>query len=294
MSDLERLVGEDDDNEAGDATVGGDAICFGGIVHHQNTSSAYVQPHGLNVGTAATIQDTPMSERSRKLLITLRAAQEMVRSLREKYPDENLSSTGSPLASELHSLGKALYMTLGDEGNALAGVTPGTASPMAEDTTADERMPKRERRRNGEDQRMHDTVPLQDLGYPTNASIFVQSLIDATNEDAAERFTSLSDVDSDLRLMIEFSDKYLFDAPPEASTGRLDLSSVLYGIQTQRNKLMNAFQSVLVTGEERHGLALISGRSGSGKVCVSRCHGFSFNFFVLHLSVHAWSSLGCF
>lgn len=265
MSDLERLVEEGNDSEAGDAG-GDDAISFGDILHRQNMSSAYAQPHGLNAATAAPTQDSFMSEGDLKLLSTLRATKEMVRPLREKYPDENLSSTESQLASDLHSLGKALYRTLEDEGCTSAEVTSGAARPMGEDANADERLPKRERRRHAEYHRMHNAIPLQDLGYPTNVSIFIQSLIDATDEDAAERFASLSDVDNDLRLMIEFPDKYVFDAPPETSTGKLGLSSELYGMQTQRNKLISAFQSVVVTREERRGLALISGRSGSGKV----------------------------
>ena len=129
----------------------------------------------------------------------------------------------------------------------------------------EERSLKRGRRRD-EHEPERGAASLQDLGYPTSISIFVQSLIDATDEDAVERFTAMSAVDNDLRLMIDFPDKYLFDAPPEATTGRLDMPSGLYGVHTQRSKLANAFQSVVATGEERHGLALISGRSGSGKV----------------------------
>ena len=225
---------------------------------------------GSNAGTCtASVQDSSMSERDLKLLSTLRAAKEMVHSLRHKYPypSETSTSTESQLASDLHSLGKALYSTLEDEGNISVLVTPAEAArPIADESNADERLPKRERRRHDESQRMRSTAPLQDLSYPTSVSIFVQSLIDATNEDAAGRFTSISDVDSDLKLMIELPNKYLFDAPPEASTGKLSLSSDLYGIRMQRSKLMNAFESVVVTGEERRGLALISGRSGSGKV----------------------------
>ena len=275
MSDLERLVEEDYASKAGDSG-GEDAICFGGILDHQNMSSAYAEPHGLNAATAAPMQDSFMSDRDLKVLSALRATKEMVRPLREKYHDENSSSTESLLASDLHSLGKALYRTLEDEGCASAEVTSGAARPVVGRAHDDESLPKRGRRRHAEDQPGHGTIPLQDLGYPTNVSIFVQSLVDATNEDAAERFTSLSDVDNDLRLMIEFPDKYLSDAPPEASTEKLSLSSELYGIQTQRNKLINAFQSVVVTQEERRGLALISGRSGSGKVR-----------FIVPLFVHA-------
>ena len=263
MSDLERLAGDDGGNEEGGGTS---SIDISDNLHHHISAQALVNG-GMNTATAST-QDSSMSERDLKLLTTLRAAREMVHSLRYKYPYPSYTSTstGSQLASDLHSLGKALYSTLEDEGNISVVVTPDAVRPITDDSNDDNRLAKRERRHHDESQRMRSTAPLQDLGYPTSVSIFVQSLIDATDEDAAERFTSISDVDRDLQLMIESPSKYLFDAPPEAPTGKLGVSSELYGIQTQRSKLMNAFRSVVVTGEEPRGLALISGRSGSGKV----------------------------
>lgn len=263
MSDLERLAGEDGGNNDDD-----DISSIGiseNTHHHKATSSQVSASGGMNAVTRMESNLHSTTERDLKLLSTLRAAREMVRSLPNKYPDETSSlSTGSQMASDLHSLGEALYRALGDEGSTSAEATPATARPMAEDANANKRLPKRDRRRRNENQPGRGTIPLQELGYPTNMSIFVQSMIDATDEDATERFTSLSDVVNDLRLMIEFPDKYLFDALP--STGRLDFFPELYGMQSQRNKLMNAFQSVVVTREERRGLVLISGRSGSGKV----------------------------
>jgi hypothetical protein len=166
-------------------------------------------------------------------------------------------------AVALHSLGTELYRTLA-AGDSAAMVASDGVRPRPEGN-GDGRSSKRERRHD-EARLAHGAAPLQDLGCPTNISIFVQSLIDATDEDAIERFTSLSDVENDLRLMIDFPTKYLFDPLNETSTGRLGLSQELYGIERQRERLMNAFQSVVVTGEESHGLALVSGRSGSGKV----------------------------
>ena len=292
LLDLERLAGEDGGNNDDDDIS---SIGISENIHHHNAKSSQASANGgTNAVTRMESNQHSMTERDLKLLSTLRAAREMVRSLPNKYPDETSSfSAGSQMASDLHSLGEALYRALQDEGSTSAEAIPVTAGPMAEDANANKRLPKRERRRCNENPG-RGTVPLQELGYPTNMSIFVQSMIDATDEDAPERFTSLSDVDNDLQLMIEFSDKYLFDALPEASTGRLEFSSELYGMQTQRSKLMNAFQSVVVTREEHCGLALISGRSGSGKVSsldiVEMCQ-IIFREFKLTASLQAISSV---
>ena len=259
LADLQRLLGEDESGlNSMDSTDGN--------MPHHSTKSAHAPVKDSNE-TGGPIQAGmgSTSERDSQLLTTLRAARDIVRSLREKC--YGASATGRRTASELRLFGEALYKTLAGEDNTSAVSTVGERSGPGD--IGNERSLKRERRRD-EEQPGHTRTPLQDLGYPTSISIFVQSLIDATDEDTAERFTSLSDVDNDLRLMIEFPNKYLFDAPPEVLTGRLGFPSDLYGLQMQQNKLMNAFKSVVVTGEERHGLALISGRSGSGKVSTGR------------------------
>ena len=257
MSDLERLLGED---ESGISTAGGNIFDTSTNAAHAPADESNENGGPIQADIGIGIDST--SERDVQLLSTLRAAREMVRSLQHKNIEA--SATGLQTAAELHSLGEALYRTLAGEGTTSA-VSSNSEMPGPRDNN-ENRLSKRERRRD-EDQLGHTSrTPLQDFGYPTGMSIFVQSLIDATDEDAVERFTSLSDVDNDLRLMIDFPNIYLFDALPQASTERLSFPSDLYGLQTQQNKLMNAFQSVVVTGEERHGLALISGRSGSGKV----------------------------
>ena len=255
MSDLERLLGED---ESGISTAGGNM--FDTSTNAAHTPADESNETGGPIQAGIGIDST--SERDVQLLSTLRAAREMVRSFQQKYIEA--SATGLQTAAELHSLGEALHRTL-TGGNSTSAVSSYGERSVSGDN-GDERTSKRERRRDEEQPEHTSRTPLQDLGYPTSVSIFVQSLIDATDEDAVERFTTLSDVDNDLRLMIDFPYKYLYDAPPEATTGRLDMTSELYGVQTQQSKLMSAFESVVVTGEERHGLALISGRSGSGKV----------------------------
>ena len=261
MSDLQRLFGEDESGLSSMDSTDGNML-------HPSTNSGHAPADDSNKAGGPIQADIGIdltSERDLQLLSTLRAARDMVRSLREKC--YGASPTGLQTASELHSFGEALYKTLAGEDSTSAVSTVGERSGPGD--IGNERSLKRERRRD-EEQPGHTRTPLQDLGYPTSISIFVQSLIDATDEDTAERFTSLSDVDNDLRLMIDFPNKYLFDAPPEVLTGRLGFPSDLYGLQMQQNKLMNAFESVVVTGEERHGLALISGRSGSGKVSTGR------------------------
>ena len=203
-----------------------------------------------------------------QLLPFLRAAQETLRPLREKYHG---ASTSNELCSDLNSFGTILYRMLANDYADGPNSSSNVSSNRDATDNSNERLAKREHRRGGmegggqgEDGSL--LVLLQDLGYPTSISIFVQSLIDATDEDAAERFQSICDVDNDLRLMIEYPDQYLLDPPHETSTGKLIASSKLYGAQSQQNKLANAFQSVIVTGEERRGLVLISGQSGTGKV----------------------------
>jgi len=101
------------------------------------------------------------------------------------------------------------------------------------------------------------------LGYPVNLSIFVKSLVDATDQNA-ERFTSITDVEEELDRMIADPKRYLFDDP--RAWGELRPPSRLYGCRIQKEKLLQAFRSVFVTREDSRGLTLISGRSGSGKV----------------------------
>lgn len=267
LSGLQRLAEED---ESGG--VSGTSSVSGSLLHQSTKSDHTLANDSVANGDSATpIDYSSFSERDLQLLSFLRAAKEMVRTPPDNH--HGASATGFQVAADLHSLGTALYRTLTDEDGGFRAFL-NDVKPRPKDGS-DERTPKRDRRRH-EDQPAHGAASLQDLGYPTSISIFVQSLIDATNGDALERFTSISGVDSDLRLMIEFPDKYLFDPPPEVLTGRLRTAPGLYGIQTQQSKLMNAFKSVVVNGEERSGLALISGRSGSGKV--SARHHFTAKF----------------
>ena len=200
-----------------------------------------------------------------QLLLFLRASQETVRPLREKYHG---ASSSNQICSDLHSLGKVLYSMLAKEHG--DGSTSSSNVNMRSEDDSEEPLAKRERRRgeveSGRQALEGGRVPLQDLGYPSSISVFVQSLIHATDEDAPDRFQSILDVDNDLRLMIEYPDKYLLEQSQEVFAGIFNSSSKLYGMQEQQNKLMNAFESVIVTGQERRGLVLISGQSGTGKV----------------------------
>ena len=143
MLDLERLAGEDGGNNDDD-----DISSIGiseNIHHHKATSSQASANGGMNAVKRMESNQHSMTERDLKLLSTLRAAREMVGSLPNKYPDETSSlSTGSQMASDLHSLGEALYRALEDEGSTSAEVTPVTARPMVEDSNANKRLPKRD------------------------------------------------------------------------------------------------------------------------------------------------------
>jgi len=263
-SELKRLAEEDEDDEAGDGDPAGGTIGMAGNNMHfdSGTMSAHAVVDESNVSVALSQVDRSSApDRNLQLLSTLRSVREMVQSLRGKH--DGASPTRGRIAADLHSLGEELYRILA-AGDSAAMVASDGVRPSP-DSNGDGRLSKRERRRD-EDRFDSGTASLQDLGCPTNISIFVQSLIDATDEDATERFTSLSDVENDLRLMIDFPTKYLFDNLHETSTGRLGLSQELYGIQRQRERLMNSFQEVIVSGKVSRGLALISGRSGSGKV----------------------------
>ena len=221
-------------------------------------------------GCSSTSSASLASDRSspQQLLPFLRAAQETVRPLREKYHGTSISNE---ICADLHSLGKVLYRMLAMENG--GGSTSSTDVNMRSGDDSEEPLAKRERRRgeveSGRQALEGGRFPLQDLGYPSTLSVFVQSLIDATDEDASDRFQSILDVDNDLRLMIEYPDKYLLEQSQEVFAGTFNSSSKLYGMQEQQNKLINAFQSVFVTGEEPRGLVLISGQSGTGKVSSS-------------------------
>ena len=257
----------------GDSSINSaNQIMNGAGVSGENVSSvcvhAAVGQNGLSSSGGSTTSLALDRSSLQQLLPFLRAAQETERPLRENYQG---NSRSNQICSNLHSLGIVLYKMLsmehGDGSNSSSNVN------MRSGDDSEEPLAKRERRRweveSGRQAEEGGRVPLQDLGYPSSISVFVQSLIDATDEDAPDRFQSILDVDNDLRLMIEYPDKYLVDPQGISSAGKLDVSTELYGVQAQQNKLMDAFRSVFVTGEESRGLVLISGQSGTGKVSYS-------------------------
>ena len=202
---------------------------------------------------------------------------EVVRHLRQKHEQTETAVANASAAAnaDLHTLGVALYQTLA--GESFSNNIPASSLEQNNDNANDggERSQKRERHLG----RQNDLPALRDLGHPIGLSIFVQSLIDATDEDAPERFASIGDVEDDLERMIVMPDKYVFGQPslPSSSSttaaGQMQIATTLYGRQVQQSQLMQAFQGVIVTGEESRGLALVSGPSGSGKVCM-------FNFII--------------
>ena len=177
---------------------------------------------------------------------------------------------GRNLAKDLRRLGADLYSMLTQaEGTALAAaMVDQPTQPMCEDsssTSSDVRLAKRHGR-SAVSGSASPRLPLTDFGYPTNLGIFVSSLLDSGSDYAEHEFASISEVDDELRMMIEFPEKFLFDLPPSASTGTLNFPDTMYGQDQQRAKLTNAFESVLIACEDARGLAVISGRAGSGKV----------------------------
>lgn len=257
MSDLDILM-EDDDSEEESSTRKSTARASPNKAAMTPETGEKNIVHGSSTLHTSGIAPSSAAEKGWETIIsTLEATREVILSLREKH-GENATAL-----KELSSLGKALYKSLANQDENVSKFDDEGSGKFDIDN---QRLPKRERRR--EQGRAEDGAffSLQDLDYPTNVSIFVQSLIDSTDEYALERFISLPDVENDLQLMLAFPHKYISHSSQENWTGKLKVSSKLYGIQTQQTKLMDAFDEVIINGKESHGLALISGRSGSGKV----------------------------
>ena len=225
----------------------------------------------------ATSVGDPAANHRRQLPSTLVSVREVVRHLRQKHEKSAVVSNTCTAGDDLHTLGLALYRSLAGENYCASCWEEHGAD--ADDKNIDndngnsERLQKRERRpkdggRGGE-------FALKDLGYPVSISIFVQSLIDATDGDASERFATLKDVEDDVERMIVDPDKYVFgqaslSISSNGSGGGQTMNisaTTLYGREAQESKLLQAFESVMAASENSRGLALVSGRSGSGKVC---------------------------
>ena len=178
-------------------------------------------------------------------------------------PDRNLAK------GDLYRLGENLYSMLTQtEGTELAAAKAEPMQPASEDSfssSSDVRLAKRHGRA-AAGSSASSRLPLTDFGYPANLHIFVSSLLDSGSDWAENEFTSIFEVDDELKTMIEFPEKFLFDLPSSASTVTLNIPAKMYGQDRQRAKLMDAFQSVLIACEDARGLAVISGQAGSGKV----------------------------
>lgn len=211
------------------------------------------------------------------LMSTLEAFRGIARTFLTKHHESSTSGSSSTsvssgtLQQDLNSLGQALYNTLaGEEAPPSDAHVPSVCSAAngvysRQDVDTEGRSTKRERVR-GTSSGL-TCIPLKDLGYPLNVSIFVTNLLDATDDSAKERFTSAKDVDDELGRLLAEPERYLFDPPPDSITGELCFPpGRLYGRGIQQEKLMSAFFSIFVSCEERSGLALLSGHSGSGKV----------------------------
>ena len=184
-------------------------------------------------------------------------------------PDRNL-------AKDLYQLGENLYSMLTQtESTALAAATAEPMEPASKDSfrSSSDPHPSKRHGRAAVGGSASSRLPLTDFGHPTNLDIFVSLLLDSGSDSAENEFESIFEVDDTLETMIDFPEKYLFDLPPSSSTGILNIPAKIYGQDLQRAELMDAFQSVLIACEDARGLAVISGRAGSGKVryCFTTC-----------------------
>ena len=238
----------------------------------------------------SSVDDDPVASYRRQLLATLVSVRKVVRHLRRKH-SEVTGVVWDTASDDLHALGVALYESLASESHSASrseehdadgsGSGSGSGNGNGNGNDNDERLQKRGRRPKDSGGRGEFAPKLKDLGYPTSISIFVQSLIDSTDEDAPERFATLTDVEDDVERMIDHPEKYVFgqaslSVSSSGSGGGQMMNfptTTLYGRTVHQSKLLQAFHSVIEAGEESRGLALVSGPSGSGKVCM-------FNFII--------------
>lgn len=113
----------------------------------------------------------------------------------------------------------------------------------------------------------YDTSSLKHI--PVALSILVSSLLDATDPTSIDRFASVEDVEADIWRMKAKPERFLFDPPPEALTGKLDFSrNKLFGRKPDRKKLRSAFDRVFIRKKVDRGLVILSGGAGVGKTAL--------------------------
>ena len=205
------------------------------------------------------------SQQQQQLLSKLQFVLQIVETLRMKHSKAPVGTAHRMRVEEdLHSLGKEMCrMLTGGTSSLCHDNSSGSACPSPNDNEVYDESSRGMKR-------MHKNSGvvgvLEDGGYPVNLCIFVKSLVDSTHHHAPERFASVADVEEELHRMITYPERYLNDAEAKYSSSELRPPSRIYGRKIQEEKLLQAFQSVFVTREDSRGLALISGRSGSGKV----------------------------
>lgn len=289
LADLAILMGDGDDADTAADFSGIDEIGF-----RSTSSSTPREQTALTFGPLAPIQPVQNSpsgdpvhisnnissdpaivassiggrgrSQQQHLLSKLQFALQIVDTLRMKHSNASVGTTHrTRMEEDLHSLGKEMFRMLTGGTHLLRHDNiDGSACPSPNDNNVDDESGRRTKR-------VHKSSgvvgALEDGGYPVNLCIFVKSLVDSTDHDAAGRFASIADVEEELHRMITYPERYLNDPVAKDSSGELRPPSRIYGCKIQKEKLLQAFRSVFVAREDSRGLALISGRSGSGKVC---------------------------
>jgi len=117
-----------------------------------------------------------------------------------------------------------------------------------------------------------DHPPLHQWGVPVSLSILVDSLLQATDDEAPERYTSATDVADDLRSMISDPERFLFDTEVDEHAGKLAIppegSNALYGRNDVLERLRHMFDRSLMVGSAPE-MVLLAGVSGVGKSSVA-------------------------
>jgi len=200
---------------------------------------------------------------------------EAIRSGNEMEKIDCLSHSGSGTISN-GSINEPLpVLLLGDEN--------GTRSSTGTESTEVESSQGTKKRvlgycRFGTQQRRRKYVPLSELGLPSALCHLVSSLLDTAQKDAGDGdcipYSSVDEVEEDLRFMINDPDRFLFDiqvgTKESGDCHRLNLSAdFLFGRDQEVSELLAAFDRIAASrvkaGPTNNEIVFLSGYSGTGK-----------------------------
>ena len=206
-----------------------------------------------------------------------RALQIVTDAVQERRDEDEKGNARNEVALELVQLGRDFYdmffnLVRDKEGEDPQQGPGGNSSLETEDANKDDNLAPKKKVRAPPTVLTGDHPPLYQWGIPVSLSILVDSLLQAADDEAPERYTSAKDVADDLRSMISDPVRFLFDADVDEHAGKLAIppegSNALYGRNDVLERLHDMFDRSLMVGSAPE-MVLLAGVSGVGKSSVA-------------------------